>query len=106
MITFENTSKEYYHTEKIWNALRAGTVPIYWGDPLINEVFNTQCFLHIPTRNNKADQFTDFTKIIDILDKEKDDNTKYLQYFVNNIVVHPDREDTRLQNTIQTISNL
>ena len=106
MITFENTSKEYYHTEKIWNSLRAGTVPIYWGDPLINEVFNSQCFLHIPTRSNKGEQFNDFTKVIDILSKERDDDTKYLQYFVNNIVVHPDREDTRLQNTIQTISNL
>lgn len=106
MITFENTSKEYYHTEKIWNSLRAGTVPIYWGDPLINEVFNTECFLHVPTKINKGEQLNDFMNIIEILKKERNNDDKYLKYFANNIVLNPDKEDTRLQNTIQTISNL
>ncbi len=106
MITFENTSKDYYHTEKIWNALRAGTVPIYWGDPLITQVFDKDCFLHIPTHNKKNKQFTEFMNIITKLKKEKDDNNIYLNYFRNNIVLDADIEDSRLQNTIQTISNL
>jgi len=32
MITFENSFGEGYVTEKIFNALCAGVVPIYWGD--------------------------------------------------------------------------
>ena len=106
MITFENTSKEYYHTEKIWNAVRSGTVPIYWGDPLITSVFNEDSFLNIPIHKNKGIQFTEFMNIINIIIDEKNNDRKYLEYFSNNIVLNAKNEDNRLLNSIQTISNL
>ena len=42
---FENTSTPGYHTEKIFHALRAGIVPVYWGDPHLGRVLNPSAFL-------------------------------------------------------------
>lgn len=39
-IAYENSSTPGYCTEKIVDAFAAGTVPIYWGDPLVKEEFN------------------------------------------------------------------
>jgi hypothetical protein len=40
-IAFENSSSPGYTTEKLVHALAADTIPIYWGDPEIGRVFNT-----------------------------------------------------------------
>lgn len=45
-IAFENESKPGYTTEKIVEAFLAGTVPIYWGNPLIAEEFNPESFIN------------------------------------------------------------
>lgn len=57
MITFENQSLPYYHTEKITNAFEAGVVPIYWGDPYITDVFDSRSFIHIKTYENPNQQW-------------------------------------------------
>lgn len=44
---FENTSRPGYHTEKIFHALRAGVVPVYWGDPHLGRVINPAAFLDV-----------------------------------------------------------
>lgn len=40
-IAHENASYPGYFTEKILDCFATGTVPIYWGDPEIGKVFNT-----------------------------------------------------------------
>ena len=45
-IAFENQSIPGYTTEKIYEALLARCVPIYWGNPRIPEEFNPKCFLN------------------------------------------------------------
>ena len=45
-ISFENSSYPGYTTEKIVNALAAGTIPIYWGNPLVDRDFNTKSFIN------------------------------------------------------------
>lgn len=40
-ITIENSKVPGYFTEKLIDCFVTGTVPIYWGDPKINEVFDT-----------------------------------------------------------------
>ncbi len=40
-IAFENSSSPGYTTEKLLEALRARTVPIYWGNPDVGDDFNT-----------------------------------------------------------------
>ncbi len=44
-IAFENSSYPGYSTEKLVDAFAAHTVPIYWGDPRIAEVFNPDSFI-------------------------------------------------------------
>ena len=45
-IAFENQSIPGYTSEKIYEALLARCVPIYWGNPRIPEEFNPKCFLN------------------------------------------------------------
>lgn len=46
-IAFENTSYPGYSTEKLTEAFAAKTIPIYWGDTRISEVFNTKAFINV-----------------------------------------------------------
>jgi len=39
--TIENCSEQGYYTEKINDCFLTGTIPIYWGDPDIGNVYNT-----------------------------------------------------------------
>lgn len=44
-IACENSAHPGYSTEKILLAFSAGTIPIYWGDPLIKRIYNEKAFL-------------------------------------------------------------
>jgi alpha(1,3/1,4) fucosyltransferase len=39
-IAFENSRRTGYATEKLYDALRADTVPVYWGDPYVSKIVN------------------------------------------------------------------
>lgn len=45
-IACENASHPGYHTEKLAEAFAARTVPIYWGDPDVEKVFNSKAFIN------------------------------------------------------------
>ena len=44
---FENTSKVGYHTEKIMHGFRNNVIPIYWGDPAIKLIFNSDAYINV-----------------------------------------------------------
>jgi hypothetical protein len=46
-VAMENTIAPGYITEKIGNAFKSGSVPIYWGASEINEFFNPQSFINV-----------------------------------------------------------
>ncbi|MFO1000098.1 MAG: glycosyltransferase family 10 [Planctomycetaceae bacterium] len=46
-IAFENESHPGYATEKIIEPLLMGSIPIYWGDPHLDEDFNPDCFINV-----------------------------------------------------------
>jgi len=46
-ICFEHSSYPYYCTEKLMDAYLAGSIPIYWGDPKINEDWNKDAFINV-----------------------------------------------------------
>jgi alpha(1,3/1,4) fucosyltransferase len=46
-ITFENNSYPYYCTEKLMDAFLAGSLPLYWGDPKVNEDWNKDAFINV-----------------------------------------------------------
>jgi len=71
-IAFENASLPGYTTEKIVEAMRARSLPIYWGNPRVHEEFNANSFL------NYAD-FADEEALIErIIELDRDD-AKYLE---------------------------
>jgi len=45
-IAFEHSLHPGYTTEKLTDAMRASTLPIYWGNPLVGREFNTHSFLN------------------------------------------------------------
>ncbi|HTQ50668.1 MAG TPA: glycosyltransferase family 10 [Candidatus Acidoferrales bacterium] len=72
-IAYENRSLPGYTTEKIIEPMMARCLPIYWGDPDINEHFNPRSFL------NRADFPGDEALIEKIIELDRDD-AKYLEY--------------------------
>lgn len=45
-IACENSSHPGYLTEKLVQAFAAGTVPVYWGDPDVETIFNPKAFVN------------------------------------------------------------
>lgn len=45
-LAFENSSTSGYTTEKIFDAFVARSIPIYWGNPRIEEEFNPKAFVN------------------------------------------------------------
>lgn len=64
MMAYENTPCSYYCTEKLMDAFLAGSVPIYWGDPKVNEDWNEKAFINA-TKGNLLETI----KLIDTNDK-------------------------------------
>jgi hypothetical protein len=61
---FENSSHPGYATEKLYEALCAKTVPIYWGSPTIEVDFNPKAFLNWHDYGNDED-FLEAIKKVD-----------------------------------------
>jgi len=72
-IAFENRRLPGYTTEKIFEPMIARCLPIYWGNPEINEEFNPRSFL------NAADFPSEEALIEKIIELDNDD-AKYLEY--------------------------
>ena len=58
-IAFENSSHPGYTTEKIVEPMQAGSVPIYWGNPLVDRDFNPRSFVN----------FFDYGTLDDLVDR-------------------------------------
>ena len=72
-IAYENSRDPGYVTEKIVDAFAAGTVPIYWGDPLIKQEFNPDSFVC-------ADDYPDNAALIDAIEAIDQDQELFLRY--------------------------
>ncbi len=51
-ITFENMSMASITSEKIVQAFASQTIPIYWGDPVIDRYFNEKAFINVHKYNS------------------------------------------------------
>ena len=45
VLCFENTARKGWLTEKLFEALRVGTIPVYWGATDIRELIPPACFI-------------------------------------------------------------
>lgn len=73
-IAFENSAVDGYTTEKLVDALAAGTLPIYWGNPRVNLDFPKDCFIDV------AD-FKTVSEAIEYVIKVDNDRELYETYF-------------------------
>lgn len=62
-IACENASHPGYHTEKLIEAFAAGTVPIYWGDPRVKEVFNSKAFVNADDFNSDEELLEEIRRL-------------------------------------------
>ena len=46
VVAFENSLSLHYASEKLWTAIHAKTVPIYWGNPHMENYFNPDRFIN------------------------------------------------------------
>ena len=82
-IAFENASLPGYTTEKLFEAMQARALAIYWGNPLVGREFNPRSFL------NYADFPNEEAVVERIMELDRDD-AKYLEY-VREPYFHGDR---------------
>jgi len=73
VISMENSSGEYYITEKIIHGMVAGTVPIYWGTEKVFEYFNKDRFLYL-----NDDSHVSINNLIDSMLSMTDDQYLYI----------------------------
>lgn len=66
-IAFENSSWPGYTTEKIIQPFLAGSIPIYWGNPLIYRDFNTDAFINC----HDFDSFEDVVERVQEIDSDE-----------------------------------
>lgn len=62
-IAFENSFGVGYTTEKIIQAFAAKTIPIYWGNPKIEEEFNPKSFINVHNFNSLEEVVQQIIKI-------------------------------------------
>lgn len=102
-IAFENSSSPGYTTEKIVEAMLAGSVPIYWGNSDIQKDFNPKSFIDVS-------KFSNFDRAIEYIlkvDNNKELYISYLRepYFNDNIVptwFNPEEQLAALQSFVDT----
>ena len=68
VIAVENNSFPGYVTEKIACALAAKTIPIYFGDPYVNKIFNPEAFINLSDYSS-VEEMVDHIRRIDQDDK-------------------------------------
>lgn len=71
-IAFENSCKNGYTTEKIYDALCAHTIPIYWGNPRIAEDFNPERFI-------SCHDFASFDAVVERVKELDSDPARYAE---------------------------
>ena len=87
-IAMENSKGDGYISEKIIDSFKAGTIPIYYGDYMIDEYINPKTYILINGRKD-IDQKIEYIKQIDTND------TLYLSIMKENPII-----DYKFQNTI------
>lgn len=70
-IAFENASWPGYTTEKIVDPMLVGSMPIYWGNPLIERDFNPRSFVN-------CHEFSSLDEVVDEVIRLDQDDSLYL----------------------------
>ena len=86
MITFENVCSNGVITEKIYNAFKANTIPIYWGNKDICKVFDKDSFIN-------CHDFKDFDSVIECIKKYDEDDSLYESMLNKKKILKTDKKE-------------
>lgn len=81
-IAYENEASPGYQTEKITDAFIARSIPLYYGNPLVGQVFNPKAFI------NAAD-FRNEDELVDYILKLADDEERLLAMLNEQPLLNP-----------------
>lgn len=87
-VAFENHKVEGYTIEKLWDAFKEGSIPIYWGNPLIDREVSSEAFINCNAYDNDWNAVIEKVKEIgsddayymDMLQKSPLKDTYYSDY--------------------------
>ena len=89
-ICFENSKKNGYISEKLFDAFEAGTIPIYFGDDSVKELINNKAYIHVKDKN-------DFENKIELIKKIDQDDKLYEKIIKEKIVIDDNIYEVELQ---------
>lgn len=102
-ICFENTSQKGYLTEKLYNAMKSGTVPIYWGDTEALNIFNPESFIYIPTFEDKNQQIKAFEVAVERILYLEEHPEEYKAMLAQPRVLNVGKENHRVGQVLEQI---
>lgn len=94
-VAFENSIGDGYISEKIWQPLCLNSIPIYFGDKSVFNIFNKKKIIYISGSN-------DFNKSLEIINKIDQSNDLYLEILNESIFKD---ESTRIYYQYTNLSN-
>ena len=71
VLSFENSSTAGYTTEKLLEGFAGGGIPIYWGNPNVENEYNRKAFIN-------CHRFASLQKAMDYIQELDKDDSKYL----------------------------
>ena len=86
VFAIENKKADGYVTEKIMNAFHAGSIPIYWGSPNVNDLFNKKSFINV----------SDFNSLDDCVDYVSNLSDEEINKILKEPIYNPSSEVIRL----------
>lgn len=103
-IAYENCLQDGYTTEKIFDAYRSNSIPIYYGSSTINDDFNPQTFIN-------AHDFNSIDSLIEYIKKVDNDDDLYNSFMNKPIFsekwlnIFKDPQATFFKNIFEKIMN-
>ena len=97
VFAMENSKGDYYITEKLYNALKSGGIPVYWGSPNLDTFINPKRILYV--RNETKEEMARIINIIHTMTDEE-----YLSIIKEPIFIKP--FDELFQDKIKEIQIL
>ena len=78
-LCFENTPMEGYITEKIFDCFYAGTIPVYLGDPKVNEYIPKECYINMR-------EFDNYESMLDHIKNLTDEEINHMRNSAKNFM--------------------
>jgi hypothetical protein len=98
-IAFENTSSPGYTTEKLIQAFASRTVPIYWGDPTVNQYFNSESFIN-------SHDYSSFEEVIERVKFLDNSDAEYLKMLRTPALINPNNKEEKFEELRNFFENI